>query len=73
MRRRAAPWLGSAPGAAAWLSAAAPSAAQIILDGGTVDYDGPSGSITLDEFGDPTEATVGIYRYNADNTYSRTN
>ena len=47
MRRRAAPWLGSAPG--------------------------PSGPITLDEFGDPTEATVGIYRYNADNTYSRTN
>ncbi len=49
------------------------SAAQIILDGGTVDYDGPSGPITLDEFGDPTEATVGIYRFNADNTYSRTN
>jgi branched-chain amino acid transport system substrate-binding protein len=49
------------------------SAAQIILDGGTVDYDGASGPITLDEFGDPTEATIGVYQYNADNTYSRIN
>jgi branched-chain amino acid transport system substrate-binding protein len=49
------------------------SAAQIILDGGTVDYDGASGPITLDENGDPTEATIGVYQYNADNTYSRIN
>jgi branched-chain amino acid transport system substrate-binding protein len=49
------------------------SAAQIILDGGTVDYDGASGPITLDEAGDPTEATIGIYQYGADNTYSRIN
>ena len=49
------------------------SAAQIILDGGVVDYDGPSGPITFDENGDPTEATIGIYEYNEDNTFSRVN
>ena len=49
------------------------SAAQIILDGGVVDYDGYSGPITFDENGDPTEATIGIYEYQADNTYKRIN
>lgn len=49
------------------------SAAQIILDGGVVDYDGPSGPVTFDEAGDPTEATIGIYQYGADNTFSRIN
>ncbi len=46
------------------------SAAQIILDGGIVDYDGPSGPITLDDAGDPTEATIGIFEYGDDNTYA---
>ncbi|MDO7882915.1 ABC transporter substrate-binding protein [Salinibacterium soli] len=49
------------------------SAAQIILDGGVVDYDGYSGPITFDENGDPTEATIGIYEYGADNKYTRIN
>ncbi len=49
------------------------SAAQIILDGGVVDYDGYSGPITFDENGDPTEATIGIYQYGPDNTYKRIN
>ena len=49
------------------------SAAQIILDGGVVDYDGNSGPITFDENGDPTEATIGIFQYGADNTYKRIN
>ena len=49
------------------------SAAQIILDGGVVDYDGYSGPITFDKNGDPTEATIGIYEYQADNTYKRIN
>jgi branched-chain amino acid transport system substrate-binding protein len=49
------------------------SAAQIILDGGVVDYDGNSGPITFDENGDPTEATIGIYEYNDGNTYERIN
>jgi len=37
-----------------------------------VDYDGNSGPVTFDENGDPTEATIGIYTYNEDNTYTRT-
>lgn len=34
------------------------------------DYDGLSGPITYDENGDPTEATIGIYQYGEDNTYT---
>ena len=49
------------------------SAAQIILDSGVVDYDGVSGPVTFDENGDPTEATIGVYQYGADNTFSRIN
>lgn len=49
------------------------SAAQIIIDGGVVDYDGNSGPITFDENGDPTEATIGIFQYGADNKYTRIN
>jgi len=49
------------------------SAAQIILDGGTVDFDGNSGPITFNENGDPTEATIGIYQYDATNKYARIN
>jgi branched-chain amino acid transport system substrate-binding protein len=44
--------------------------AQIILDGGTADYDGISGPITFDEVGDPTEASIGIYQYGDDNNYT---
>lgn len=44
--------------------------AEIILGGGVADYDGISGPITFDEVGDPTEASVGIYVYGEDNTYS---
>lgn len=47
--------------------------AQIILDGGTADYDGYSGAITFDENGDPTEASIGIFQYQADNTHVRIN
>jgi ABC-type branched-subunit amino acid transport system substrate-binding protein len=45
-------------------------AAALLAEGEQVDYDGQSGPITLDENGDPTEATVSIYQYNDDNTYS---
>ncbi len=44
--------------------------ADIINDGGVADYDGISGPITFDEVGDPTEATIGIYQYGEDNTYT---
>lgn len=49
------------------------SCAQIIIDGGVADYDGASGPVTFDENGDPTEATIGIFQYGADNTFSRIN
>ncbi len=49
------------------------SAAQIIVDGGVADYDGPSGPITFDDKGDPTEATIGIFEYDGDNKLVRLN
>jgi branched-chain amino acid transport system substrate-binding protein len=44
--------------------------AEIIVGGGTADYDGISGPITFDEVGDPTEASIGIYQYGEDNNYA---
>ena len=44
--------------------------ADIIVAGGTADYDGVSGPITFDDVGDPTEASIGIYEYGDDNTYA---
>jgi len=44
--------------------------ADIILGGGVADYDGISGPITFDEVGDPTEASIGIYEFGEDNTYT---
>jgi ABC-type branched-subunit amino acid transport system substrate-binding protein len=44
-----------------------------LSEGSQIDWDGPSGPITLDENGDPTEATIGIYEYGEDNTYTRIN
>jgi branched-chain amino acid transport system substrate-binding protein len=41
--------------------------ADIIIGGGTADYDGVSGPITLNEVGDPTEASIQLYQYGADN------
>jgi branched-chain amino acid transport system substrate-binding protein len=43
--------------------------AAIIVGGGVADYDGISGPITLDDVGDPTEASIGIYQYGEDNNY----
>jgi branched-chain amino acid transport system substrate-binding protein len=42
----------------------------LIADGEDIDYDGPSGPITFDENGDPTEAYIGTYVYGADNKYT---
>lgn len=44
--------------------------AAIIAEGGTADYDGISGPVTFDEVGDPQDATIGIYEYGEDNTYT---
>jgi len=47
--------------------------ADIILGGGTADYDGYSGGIGFDDAGDPTEASIGVFQYGADNTHTRIN
>ena len=49
------------------------AAMEALAEGEQIDWDGPSGPITLDENGDPTEATIGIYQYAEDNTYERIN
>jgi branched-chain amino acid transport system substrate-binding protein len=48
-------------------------AAELLKAGDQIDWDGFSGPITFDENGDPTEATIGIFQYGADNTYARIN
>ncbi|MCT9818961.1 ABC transporter substrate-binding protein [Microbacterium sp. W1N] len=45
--------------------------ADIILEGGVADYDGYSGPVTFDENGDPTQASIGIFEFGADNTHTR--
>jgi branched-chain amino acid transport system substrate-binding protein len=47
--------------------------ADIINGGGVADYDGYSGAVTFDDNGDPTEATIGIFQYGADNMHTRIN
>jgi branched-chain amino acid transport system substrate-binding protein len=47
--------------------------ADIIIGGGTADYDGYSGGIAFDDAGDPTEASIGIFKYDAENKFTRTN
>lgn len=44
--------------------------ADIIIGGGTADYDGVSGPITFNEVGDPTEASIQVYQFGNDNTAS---
>ena len=49
------------------------SAALIINAGKVVDYDGYSGGVKFDSHGDPTEASIGIYQYDANNNFTRIN
>ncbi|TFB65777.1 ABC transporter substrate-binding protein [Cryobacterium sp. Hz9] len=49
------------------------AAAAALKAGEQVNYDGFSGPITFDENGDPTGATIGIYKFDAENKYARTN
>lgn len=46
---------------------------QLLEDGGDIDYDGQTGPISWmpETGGDPTEATIGIFEYGADNTATR--
>lgn len=48
-------------------------AATIINGGGVADYDGYSGGVKFDAAGDPTEATIGIFQYDATNHHKRIN
>lgn len=41
---------------------------ELIQAGEDIDYDGKSGPIEFDSFGDPTSASIGIYQYDAKNT-----
>ncbi len=43
---------------------------QLLADGQDIDYDGKSGPIEMSDAGDPTEATIGVYQYGPDNTYT---
>ena len=45
----------------------------LINDGEDIDYNGPSGPITFDDNGDPSEAYIGVYQYGADNRYTPLN
>jgi ABC-type branched-subunit amino acid transport system substrate-binding protein len=40
---------------------------KMLEQGEDIDYDGQSGPIEFDDFGDPTSAFVGIYQYDAEN------
>ncbi|MCK5890815.1 ABC transporter substrate-binding protein [Aeromicrobium sp.] len=44
--------------------------AELLADGEDIDYDGVSGPIELGETGSPTAASIGIYQYGPDNTYT---
>ena len=40
---------------------------KMLQQGDDIDYDGQSGPIEFDDFGDPTSAFVGVYQYDAEN------
>jgi hypothetical protein len=42
----------------------------LLEDGEDIDYDGASGPVEFSDVGDPTQATIGIYQYGPDNTYT---
>jgi len=42
----------------------------LLKDDKDIDYDGVSGPVEFNEKGDPSEATIGIYQYAADNKYT---
>ncbi len=44
--------------------------ADLLADGTDIDYDGKSGPVEFSDKGDPTEATIGVYQYGADNKFT---
>jgi branched-chain amino acid transport system substrate-binding protein len=45
------------------------SCADLLKQGKDIDYDGVSGPVDLGKTGSPTKATIGIFQYDASNTY----
>jgi branched-chain amino acid transport system substrate-binding protein len=45
------------------------SCADLLNKGEDIDYDGVSGPVDLGKTGSPTKATIGIFQYDANNTY----
>jgi len=43
--------------------------ADLLSNGEDIDYDGVSGPVDLGDTGSPTKATIGIFQYDASNTY----
>lgn len=43
---------------------------DLLKQGKDIDYDGVSGPIEFNDKGDPSKASIGIYKYGADNTYT---
>jgi ABC-type branched-subunit amino acid transport system substrate-binding protein len=43
---------------------------DLLKDDEDIDYDGVSGPVEFNDAGDPSEATIGIYQYGADNNYA---
>lgn len=46
-----------------------PTCVTLLRNGKDIDYDGQSGPVTFSDAGDPTEAYIGIYEFQDDNTY----
>jgi len=46
-----------------------PACVTLLREGKDIDYDGQSGPVTFSDAGDPTEAYIGIYEYQDNNTY----
>ncbi|SDU75283.1 ABC transporter substrate-binding protein [Jiangella alkaliphila] len=44
--------------------------ADLLADGEDIDYQGVSGPVEFTEAGDPETATIGVYQYGPDNTYT---
>jgi branched-chain amino acid transport system substrate-binding protein len=43
--------------------------ADLLKAGTDIDYEGVSGPVDFNDVGDPSVATIGVYRYRADNTF----
>lgn len=44
---------------------------DLLAEGEEIDYQGQSGPIDLDDVGDPSSATIGIFQYGPDNTFEQ--